>query len=95
MKLLQAQHPEAFSEPLVIQFLDLTHKPKQYDVLEYFPDSHSDFAEDKLIKTRRQTVDGRTFVVCSIFDRGASRSAAEKLHGLVERDTEKDCRNAL
>jgi hypothetical protein len=53
MKLLQTQHPEASSEPLVIQFLDLTHKPKQYDVLEYFADSHSDFTEDKLIKTRR------------------------------------------
>ncbi len=90
MTLLQ-QNPE----PMMIQFLDLSHKPKQYELVELFPDCSFRAAQNRLIKTRRQTVDGRSFLVCSVFERGAQQNAASKLRGLVEREAEKDCHNAL
>ncbi len=93
MKLLQTLHPE--TDPMLIQFLDLSHKPKQYDIVEFYPDCSFKAAQNRLIKTRKQVVDGHTFVVCSIFERGASQTAADKLRGLVEREAEKDCRSAL
>ena len=80
-------------EPMMI--LDLVNKPNQYDIIDYFPDSSFETAKNRIVKTRRQEVDGRTFLVCSIFERGAPQTADEKLRALVEREAEKDCRNTL
>ena len=82
-------------EPMQIQFLDLVHKPNQYNIIELFPDSSFESAETCIVKERRQTVDGRTFVVNSIFERGAPQTAADRLRSLVELEAEKDGRNAV
>ena len=82
-------------EPLLIQFLDLSHKPKQYSIVEHFPDSSFETAKNRIVKSRRQEVDGRMFLVCSIFERGAPQTAGDKLRALVEREAEKDGRNTV
>ena len=81
--------------PLQIQLLDLVHKPNQYDIIEYFPGDSFETARNRIVKTRRQEVDGRAFIVCSIFERGAPQTADDKLRALVESEAEKDYRNAL
>jgi hypothetical protein len=54
-----------------------------------FPDTSTIATDTKIIRERRQEVDGKTFVVCSIFDRSAGKSAGDKLLTLVESDCEK------
>ena len=82
-------------KPEPIMILDLVNKPNQYDIIAHYPGSTFETSRSQIIKECRQEVDGRMFLVCSIFKRGAPQTADEKLRALVERETEKDCRSTI
>lgn len=60
-----------------------------------FQDAATVYTDTHIMRERRQDVNGRIFVVNSIFDRFATQTAEDRLRSLVEFEAEKDGRNAV
>lgn len=60
-----------------------------------FQDAATVYTDTHIMRERRQDVNGRIFVVNSIFDRFATQTAEDRLRSLVELEAEKDGRNAV
>ena len=73
-----------------LRVLSIIHKNgAPVNIAQVFHDTNTSVTEKQIIKERRQTVDGRTFVVCSVFDRFANKNANDKLLTLVKSDVGK------
>ena len=49
-----------------------------------FSDTTTSVTDTQIIRERRQEIDGRVFVISSIFDRAGGKTANEKLESLIQ-----------
>lgn len=79
-----------------LRVLSIFHKyGGTVDTAQLFHDTSTSVTDTQVIRERRQEVDGRTFVVSSVFDRFAGKTAGDKLSSLVELEAEKEVRKTL
>ena len=80
--------------PMVARVMNAVGKGRSdTDLSQFLQDTAIQETEEHIVLERRHTGDRRTFVVSSVFDRGASVTAGDKLAALVNLEAEKENQN--
>ena len=79
-----------------IRFLSIFHKyGGPVNLTTLFSDTTTSVTDTQIIRERRQEIEGQTFVVSSVFDRCADKTAGDKLLSLIGIEAEKESRSRL